>query len=55
MYKYGMRMRGCGVGCQPKGFVEILDDTSGTYYDIVVYDRPLTQKELDDYEMDDLN
>lgn len=53
MYKYGMRLRGFSIGCQPKrGFVERLDDESGKYWDILLYDRPLTQKELDDYDLD---
>ena len=53
MYKYGMRLRGFSIGCQPKeGFIERLDDISGRYYDIIVYDRPLTQGELDAYELD---
>lgn len=53
MYKYGMRLRGFSIGCQPKeGFIERLDDMSGRYYDIIVYDRPLTQEELDAYELD---
>ena len=28
------------------------DDISGLYYDVLVYDRKLTSKELDDYELD---
>lgn len=53
MYKYGMRLRGFSIGCQPMdGLVERQDDTSGFYHDILVYDRMLTQKELDDYELD---
>ena len=53
MYKYGMRMRGFSIGCQPmNGLVERQDDTSGLFYDILVYDRLLTQKEIDDYELD---
>ena len=53
MYKYGMRLRGFAPMCQPKqGFCERLDDTTGRYYDILVYDRELTQKELRDYELD---
>lgn len=53
MYKYGMRLRGFSIGCQPKeGFIERLDDMSGRYYDVIVYDRPLTQEELDAYELD---
>lgn len=34
------------------GFVERLDDTSGFFHDILVYDRELTQKEREDYELD---
>ena len=52
-YLYGMRLRGFSIGCQPMdGLVERLDDKSGLYHDILVYDRKLTQKELDDYELD---
>lgn len=53
MYKYGMRLRGFSIGCQPmRGFVERLDDESGKYHDILLYDRPLTDAELHDYELD---
>lgn len=53
MYKYGMRLRGFAPMCQPKqGFYERFDDVTGRYYDILVYDRELTQKELMDYELD---
>lgn len=53
VYTYGMRLRGFSPGCQPKeGFVERRDDISGLYYDVLVYDRKLTKKELDDYELD---
>lgn len=52
-YTYGMRLRGFSIGCQPKeGFVERRDDISGLYYDVIVYERKLTKKELDDYELD---
>lgn len=52
-YLYGMRLRGFSIGCQPMdGFVERLDDTSGFFHDILVYDRELTQKEREDYELD---
>lgn len=55
-YKYGMRLRGFSPGCQPKeGFIRREDDNMGDYYDIVVYNRPLTEKELSSYELDDLN
>lgn len=53
MFKYGMRLRGFSIGCQPMdGLLERQDDPSGRYYDILVYDRKLTDKELSDYELD---
>ena len=53
MYKYGMRLRGFAPMCQPmEGFKQRLDDPSGKYYDILEYDRKLTEKELMDYELD---
>jgi len=53
VYVYGMRLRGFSIGCQPKdGLVERRDDKSGLYYDVLVYERELTRKELDDYELD---
>lgn len=52
-YRYGMRLRGFSPGCQPKeGLLRREDDPSGKYYDIIVYDRQLTSKELRDYELD---
>ena len=55
LYAYGMRLRGCSPGCQPKdGFVKRLDSADKKYYDVLLYDRPLTEKEIRDYELDDL-
>lgn len=55
-YKYGMRLRGFAPMCQPKeGFLRREDDNMGDYYDIIVYDRRLTERDLHDYELDDLN
>lgn len=52
-YKYGMRLRGFSIGCQPKdGLIKREDDASGRYYDILVYDRELSEQELEDYELD---
>lgn len=52
-YRYGMRLRGFSIGCQPmKGLDHREDDTSGKYHDILVYNRPLTDKEISDYELD---
>ena len=52
-YHYGMRLRGFSIGCQPKdGFIQREDDTTGKYYDILTYNRHLTEKECRDYELD---
>lgn len=53
MYKYGMRLRGFSIGCQPaKGFVDAMPDESGKYWDFLIYNRKLTDKEVSDYELD---
>ena len=54
-YRYGMRLRGFSPGCQPKEGLVGREDGGMKYHDIVVYSRPLSDRELDDYEMDDLN
>lgn len=52
-FRYGMRLRGFSPGCQPKdGFIDRQDDDTGKYYDILIYNRPLTEKEVADYELD---
>jgi len=52
-FKYGMRLRGFAPMCQPRdGFVERQDDTTGNYWDILIYSRRLQDKELRDYELD---
>lgn len=52
-YTYGMRLRGFSPGCQPMtGFVERRNDPQRKYHDLLVYDRELTEKELQDYELD---
>ena len=51
-YKYGMRLRGYSIGCQPlKGLLDVTEDRTGKYYDILTYDRRLEQKELDGFEL----
>lgn len=55
-YRYGMAHRGFSPGAQPKpGLKQRLNDPSGRYYDIIVYDRPLSREEIEDYELEDLN
>jgi hypothetical protein len=52
-YTYGMRLRGFSPGRQPmKGLVLASEDKSGEYYDILSYARKLTDKEVNDYELD---
>ncbi|HDR8453906.1 TPA: hypothetical protein QC364_000696 [Bacillus cereus] len=48
-YWYEYRLRGLSLGAQPKGFVDS-DDTYGRF-GAVAYDRPLTEKEVSDYEL----
>ena len=54
-FRYGMRLRGFSIGCQPmNGFHRRDDDTTGKYHDIIVYDRQLSEQEIRDYELDAL-
>ena len=54
-FKYGMRLRGFSIGTQPKeGLLRRENSSDDRYYDILVYERPLTMEELRDYELDDL-
>lgn len=46
---YEMRLRPIGIGCQPKGMIEFNEDKGN--WGIVAYDRELTDKELDDFDM----
>ena len=53
MFRYGMRLRGFSPFCQPaEGLIRREDDPSGRYYDILIYDRMLTESELNNYELD---
>src|SRR5699024_10481750 len=49
LYWYEMRQRPVSLGCQPKEFVEF-DDDEGKH-GIVAYNRELTDKELNDFDM----
>lgn len=51
MYKYGMRLRPCGIACQPKGFTECLDGDK-KYWNYLLYDRKLTDEETKNYDLD---
>lgn len=53
MYRYGMRLRGFSIGCQPiTGLVRVEVDPSGRYHDILVYGRPLNDHEQESFELD---
>lgn len=49
LYWYEMRLRPMGIGCQPKGIVEFNENKGN--WGIVAYDRKLTEKELNDYDL----
>ncbi|WP_010529474.1 LPD25 domain-containing protein [Lentibacillus jeotgali] len=53
LYWYEMCKRPVSLGCQPKGFIEF-DDDKGKH-GIVAYDRGLTDKELNVFEMKEWN
>ena len=53
-YKYGMRLRPCGPGCQPMGFAWREDDREGKYYDILVYPTPLSKEQVEHFSLDPL-
>ena len=53
IFLYGMRLRGFSPGCQPmNGLLWRQDDNTALYHDILAYNRPLTEKEMRDYELD---
>lgn len=55
MYKYGMRLRGYAPKCQPMdGLTEWHETPDGKYYGILTYNRRLSEEEVRDYELDEL-
>lgn len=56
LYKYGMRLRGFSIGCQPmKNFWERQDDNGNYdrhYHDILLYTEKLADEDLRNYELD---
>ncbi|WP_242289168.1 MULTISPECIES: hypothetical protein [unclassified Bacillus cereus group] len=53
LYWYAYRLRGFSPSCQPKGFIDRNDDYGR--FGSIAYDRPLTEQELSDYELDEIN
>lgn len=53
VYLYGMRFRGFAPGCQPmEGLVAYQEDVLDEYYSVLSYNRVLSQREEDKYELD---
>ena len=51
LYRYGMRLRGFSIGCQPReGLIEC--EKSSEYHDELIYDRKLTEEEIEEYELE---
>ena len=55
-YTYGYKLRPPSPGCQPKGFKKLKDEAimanNRSYWGVVTYDRPLTEKEAYSYDLD---
>lgn len=57
-YKYGMRLRGFSIGAQPLSGLKRHEDCpksgqySRAYHDILVYNRPLEEWEIRNFELD---
>ena len=58
-YVYGMKLRESGLGCQPDGLLEVLDGNdfkwlkkAYNYYELIIYDRQLNEKEIEDYGLE---
>ena len=54
MFYYGMRVRGFSIGAQPYGVCGCVDVETDKYYDIIYYDRPLMEDEMEAYSLDDV-
>lgn len=53
-FRYGMRIRGCAPGCQPEGFIRRENDLKNKYWDIIVYERILSNDEMNPTDGDSL-
>ena len=53
-YKYGMRLREFGMGCQPSGSLkhEYTDKFKCGYWSYLWYTEPLTEKQVHDYDLE---
>lgn len=54
-YKYGMKLRGFSPMCQPmKGLIRREDSWKRRWWDVLVYDRKLTEEEIRDYDLEEV-
>lgn len=51
LHKYGMRLRGASPGAQPKDFKRF-DESDSRYWNVLYYDRILTDEETYHYSLD---
>lgn len=53
-YLYGMRARPVSPGAQPQGILAFYPPSMQypQYWNVIVYDRQLTEAEISDYELD---
>lgn len=55
-YKYGMRLRGFSLGCQPMEHLNDVRESDGDpYYSYLFYTEKLTEDQIRDYELDYLS
>ena len=52
LYKYGMRLRGFSIGCQPMKNLYDWKDNSGKYHSVLWYTEKLADEDLESYELD---
>ena len=52
-FVYGMRLRGFSPGCQPMdGWMDTEIDPLDDYWNILIYNRKLTDQERNEYDLD---
>ena len=53
VYWYGMKLRGYSIGCQPmNGLVSVRDVIGDVYYNVLIYERKLTNQEVYQYDLE---
>ncbi len=53
MFKYTYKTRGFSIGCQPKDVIKF--EQKEHKFETIYYERELTKKEIEEYELVDLN